>query len=205
MNILMAVVVMAAVGVPQAALAQNDDRDGRDRTVRRERGPERGQQGEWKQERPDRDREDGWWDVIFGDDGDRRDRDRARRGGGPAFCRSGAGHPVFGRRWCVRKGFGLGDRGGLGGWGDIIFESPRRRDVGVLDAGDLIDILGDIVFMRLNDQRRTLGVDDPLVGRWIQREAAAILRLRSGGIPIVELRDLDGDRRVDQLRLNTRP
>lgn len=27
---------------------------------------------------------------------------------GPAFCRSGQGHPVHGRRWCIEKGFGLG-------------------------------------------------------------------------------------------------
>lgn len=44
--------------------------------------------------------------VIVIDDRDRRLA--ARRGKGPAFCRSGAGHPVFGRRWCVQKGFGLG-------------------------------------------------------------------------------------------------
>ena len=28
----------------------------------------------------------------------------------PSFCRSGAGHPVHGREWCVQKGFGLGGR-----------------------------------------------------------------------------------------------
>ena len=26
----------------------------------------------------------------------------------PSFCRSGAGHPVHGRAWCIDKGFGLG-------------------------------------------------------------------------------------------------
>lgn len=41
-----------------------------------------------------------------------------RRGRGPAFCRSGAGHPVHGRRWCVQKGFGLGR--------DILFDTRRR-------------------------------------------------------------------------------
>lgn len=41
-----------------------------------------------------------------------------RRGRGPSFCRSGAGHPVHGRRWCLRKGFGLG--------GDILFDTRRR-------------------------------------------------------------------------------
>jgi hypothetical protein len=28
------------------------------------------------------------------------------RGGGPAFCRSGQGHPVFGWRWCEQRGWG---------------------------------------------------------------------------------------------------
>lgn len=53
--------------------------------------------------------------------GDERigERFRARRGRGPAFCRSGAGHPVFGRRWCLEKGFGLGDRD------DVFFEDGR--------------------------------------------------------------------------------
>ena len=32
-----------------------------------------------------------------------------RRERGPAFCRSGEGHPVHGRSWCVEKGFGLGE------------------------------------------------------------------------------------------------
>lgn len=27
---------------------------------------------------------------------------------GPAFCRSGEGHPVHGRQWCYEKGFGIG-------------------------------------------------------------------------------------------------
>src|SRR3569832_970707 len=31
------------------------------------------------------------------------------KGGAPAVCRSGAGHPVYGRSWCVEKGFGLGN------------------------------------------------------------------------------------------------
>lgn len=47
--------------------------------------------------------------IVFHDrDVDRR-YDARRRGQGPAFCRSGAGHPVHGREWCLQKGFGLGD------------------------------------------------------------------------------------------------
>lgn len=44
-------------------------------------------------------------------------RNDGARNGAPAFCRSGEGHPVFGRRWCIDKGHGLGsddDRRGRG-------------------------------------------------------------------------------------------
>ena len=30
---------------------------------------------------------------------------KAANGNGPSFCRSGAGHPVFGREWCREKGW----------------------------------------------------------------------------------------------------
>lgn len=43
----------------------------------------------------------------------------ADRGRGPKFCRTGAGHPVFGRRWCLKKGFGLGGRD------DVFFDDGR--------------------------------------------------------------------------------
>ncbi|MDX1420122.1 MAG: hypothetical protein R3181_09155 [Rubricoccaceae bacterium] len=39
-------------------------------------------------------------------DRDRRyERDRDGDRGGPSFCRSGRGHPVFGRRWCTDRGY----------------------------------------------------------------------------------------------------
>lgn len=56
--------------------------------------------------------------IVISDDGI-DERFRARQGRGPAFCRSGAGHPVFGRRWCLEKGFGLGNRD------DVFFEDGR--------------------------------------------------------------------------------
>jgi hypothetical protein len=31
---------------------------------------------------------------------------KAKSGGGPSFCRSGAGHPVFGWEWCRQRGWG---------------------------------------------------------------------------------------------------
>lgn len=57
----------------------------------------------------------------------------ARNGNGPAFCRSGEGHPVHGMAWCRAKGW---DRvsGGIFGTRDrrddgrIIVWEPDRRD-----------------------------------------------------------------------------
>lgn len=86
--------------------------------------------------------------VIRGDDFDDDDFERRHfrhQKKGPKFCRTGAGHPVFGRQWCREKGFALGhhrhfgrdrDRGGIifrgedeavviGRDGDIVFR-PRR-------------------------------------------------------------------------------
>lgn len=53
--------------------------------------------------------DDGRVIIVDPDRGDHRVRTN-RRGNAPKFCRTGAGHPVHGRRWCVEKGFGLGDR-----------------------------------------------------------------------------------------------
>lgn len=201
-----AVIALAAAGVfvaPQSAEAQSD--------------------GWWQwalQDVAERDRERGSTtigDIIFGRDDDarsRRDRDRRDdrrtdrrdrndRGNGPPFCRNGQGHPVHGQQWCRDKGFGT-DRGVVwrnGGLGDIIFGSPRDREKerrGALDRGGLMDVLGDVVFGRVDDQRRRLGGSAPLEGRWVQpRDGMRVLQIRSGGVPVAELTDVDGDGRVD--------
>lgn len=128
-----------------------------------------------------------------------RDRGRQARGEapGPAFCRSGEGHPVFGRRWCLEKGFRLGDhvwrRGDVG---DVLLGGADERE----RAGDpdLVDILGDVILGRL---REASGLDDrrDLSGRWVRSSSgdARVLQLRSGARPVAELTDLEGDGRVD--------
>jgi hypothetical protein len=40
-----------------------------------------------------------------------RGRGNQGRGQGPAFCRSGQGHPVYGWQWCVDHGWGQGAYG----------------------------------------------------------------------------------------------
>ena len=93
------------------------------------------------------------WDRIWGDR-DRNDRDRfvLRSGGrtivlndgdfawypvrsdrGPSFCRSGAGHPVFGLAWCLEKGFGIGRPGSVFLRGDDVFLRDRTRVIVLRD------------------------------------------------------------------------
>lgn len=147
----------------------------------------------------DRDRDGG---VIFGDP--RYDYEDEE--GAPSFCRSGEGHPVWGREWCVDKGFGLSDRGSV--WGratdldDVIFRRPRtdRTD---LDRGGLIDVLGDVVFGRLALQSLVLGADQPLTGSWLgQDDGPRVLRVHAGGLPVAELVDGDRDDDVDVMVVN---
>jgi hypothetical protein len=96
-----------------------DDRD-RDRDVRdRDR---------------DRDRiilRDGGRTVIL--DGDDFVRFPVRSDRGPSFCRSGAGHPVFGLRWCLDKGFGIGRPGSVFIRDDDVFLRDRTRVIVLRD------------------------------------------------------------------------
>lgn len=123
---------------------------GRDREDRRARDRRDGRwdrdrdrdHREWRRDGGDRDDWGRDWDDRddweWGRDRDGRWGRRARaRGRGPAFCRSGAGHPVHGRRWCLQKGFGLG---GLS-LEDIIFRAQRRDR----SNASVIDILEDVL------------------------------------------------------------
>lgn len=148
-------------------------------------------------------------DIILG----RRGGDRARRDRrpdrGPAFCRSGRGHPVHGRAWCREKGwdsYGRYERRPVrwdrrGDWGDIILRrswlGERRSPVLDLDRRDLADLLGEAVLRRLVAEAR-LGRGDALSGRLLRPDGrSGVLQLRSGAIPVAELSDVDGDGRVD--------
>ena len=132
----------------------------------------------------------------------RRLGDRQPSAGAPAFCRSGQGHPVHGREWCLDKGFGLGSRSGTlwsrGSIADVVFR--RRTDGDRLDRGGLAGVLGDIVFGRLALQSVALGYDQPLMGVWVaQPDGPRILRVRSGEHDVAEFVDRDRDDRVEVL------
>jgi len=181
------------VRTPQGTVLRIPDRRGetrptspRDRDVSRDRARGQGQQG--------------------------RGQARGARGQGggahgqagvPAFCRPGGnGHPVFGPAWCRDRG--QGGHWQRGGWEDVIFGAPRDRRRGHTDQRGVIDVLGDVVFGRLDSHRRQLGASDPLEGRWHTQNGAQIFQVRSGAIPVAEFTDLDGDGRVDVVLLGRR-
>ena len=174
-----------------------------------------GTQGRYENDRDRRDRDDDdrndrrdrdddpWWE-------NRRDRDerweqeRRGNGGGPAFCRSGAGHPVYGRQWCVQRGYGLGRnvRWDRVRWDDVIFRrSLPRRDYD-LRRDVLQDVLGSVVFGRLDARRRQYGISAPLVGHWRVDNRRAVMLVTAGGFPLAEMIDSNYDRRVDMILVN---
>jgi len=137
-------------------------------------------------------------------------------------CRSGAGHPVHGWRWCVRKGF-VRSRPGYGpprrehtrrrpvrccAWhpydiGPVYFhDAPGRSRVGrTLGHDQIVRVVGPGVVGRLY---RSAGYrqDVPLEGRWYRPNGEArVLQVRAGSTPLAELTDLDGDQRVDRVFL----
>lgn len=136
----------------------------------------------------------GWWDVVPIDDDARE--------GSPAFCRSGEGHPVFGRQWCLDKGFGLGGE-------DVRWARTRRLDdvafLRPVTAGDLtrdalLSLLGPVVLDRLGLHAVTLGYTEPLTGRWLgstDPSSGRVLLLTSGGRPVAEIVDTTRDDRAD--------
>jgi hypothetical protein len=144
----------------------------------------------------DRARNLGFWNVSsLADDN--------VRSGAPSFCRSGEGHPVWGRQWCLDKGFGLGVRDNLR-WGytndlgDLSFRnvSPQTN----LAREALIAVLGERTFNRLALHAVTLGLVNPLVGNWIgEPTGPRVMLLTSGGLPVAEIVDTNRDDRADRM------
>jgi hypothetical protein len=154
----------------------------------------------------DRARRLGGWRVVTLRDDDDDDDDRE---GSPAFCRSGAGHPNWGRQWCIDKGFGLGVDRDIR-WGraieleDVVLR--RRVDQTDLTRDVLFDVLGDVVFNRLAAHALTLGLVDPLVGRWVVEPAGRrVLLVNAGPAPVAEVVDTNGDNRADVMLVALRP
>jgi hypothetical protein len=145
--------------------------------------------------REDRARDLGEWEL-------RRLGDQQPRENAPAFCRSGEGHPVWGREWCLDKGYGLGGRSDFlwsrGAIDDGYYRWPGDRDR--YDRGGLIDVLGDVAMGRLALHALSLGLVDPLVGAFIDEpEGPRLLRIRSGDVDVAEFVDDDRDDRFTVL------
>jgi hypothetical protein len=149
----------------------------------------------------DDDRDVGVWKVVTANE--------TRKEGSPSFCRSGAGHPVWGRQWCVDKGFGLGDDQGIRwaraiGYDNVIFRTQPTTSI--LERNVLLDVLGDVVFNRLATHAITLGLAEPLAGRWIGEPVGPrVLLLTSGDRPIAEIVDTNRDHRADMMLVALRP
>ena len=128
--------------------------------------------------------------------------------GAPSFCRSGEGHPVWGRQWCLQKGFGLGDQSDYQ-WaaardvGDVVFTRPV---VGPLNRDALYNLLGQVAFDRLALHALTLGYSDPLTGVWRTDPGnPGVLLVNSGRLPVAELVDENGDQRPELMLVALKP
>jgi hypothetical protein len=192
-GVVLAAGLLAPVAVPVEAPAQIADRM-RVEQERARRDDSRVYDRSW----------DDWrWER---DDRGRTGRARAQ---GPAFCRSGAGHPVFGREWCRQKGFGLGGRDIYWErvrWSGVVFRVPRDRRngwYGTRDLGgrELAFLLGDGVLRRFTSHSRELGYRGSLTGGWYGGRDGLRLRLFAGGFPLADLVDRNGDGRVDVIEL----
>ena len=133
---------------------------------------------------------------IFGRRDDRDDRYDRR---GPAFCRSGEGHPVKGRQWCRDKGYDLGRERSRDVWGDIVYRD-RRYDNRQLSRSTLGDILGSVVLGRFDSYGREYYGSGSLNGRWLDNRTS-VLQLYMGSTPIARLIDTNRDGRVDSVSL----
>ena len=122
----------------------------------------------------------------------------------PAFCRSGAGHPVWGRQWCIDTGFGLARyrdmRWGRATYlGDVSF-MPRYYTTGNMVGDVLLNVIGAVAYDRLALHAISLGYTDPLSGVWIgEPYGPRVLQLYSAGYPVAEIVDADRDDRADVL------
>lgn len=131
--------------------------------------------------------------------------------GRPSFCRSGIGHPVFGTRWCLDRGYGLGYyvdpwsriRWQPVSWGlSFILRIPFGGS-DYLDGGELLVVLGPTLYHRLDARRAYLGCRGPLVGRWFTEPSGlVVLRVFAGDVPVALLSAPDRYHPVDDIMLN---
>lgn len=192
-------VLVIGIGVAAPADAQGRG-NGRDRDDARRERAERDRDGDDRRVGQRKDVEEPGR-VVNRRGGERYERNE--RGNGPSFCRSGRGHPVFGWDWCRERGW---DRSGSSAvrweqrsWEDVVFRIPRGERRETLDRRGLGDVLGDIVFGRVETRRRQLSGSTDYEGRWRTAGSSRELWITAGGVPIARMVDRDGDNRVDRI------
>jgi len=145
--------------------------------------------------------------VVFGlvsldADAAQRGKAKGKSQNGPSFCRSGAGHPVYGRQWCLDKGFGLGNAS----WrrtrpGRIRFGRVPQGPIEPvrLGAREIAEILTDIALDEIFGESRYDLDRSSLAGEWRggSGEGLFVLELLIGDDPVAELTDTDLDGEVD--------
>ncbi|HUP88209.1 MAG TPA: hypothetical protein VM100_02595 [Longimicrobiales bacterium] len=122
-----------------------------------------------------------------------------QKAGSPSFCRSGTGHPKFGRAWCIEKGFGLGSNAwNRTVWSDVTFRTHRTPTIG--------EVLSSGVLNRLNNYATTtLHLRTPLVGTWLTPDIGGrVYLVRSGTTQVAEFVDTNGDGRAEYVLLSNR-
>jgi hypothetical protein len=123
--------------------------------------------------------------------------------GSPSFCRSGAGHPVYGRDWCWARGFRLGEKWTRNRGGSARLQPPSGSPI---DQGVLSQMLDASLLTRLQTLRTTLGLTAALNGSWTETTVGGrLLTVRSGSMLIAEISDHNRDGRADALWLRALP
>lgn len=126
---------------------------------------------------------------------------------GPPFCRTGRGHPKFGYRWCVEKGFAPPRRSRWThrSYGRVVVRhAPARvaRPRVTFDVRVMVDLLGPRLYSHITAYSRRHGYRGDPVARWVPMGARGwVLQVRQDGRPLAELVDFDGDRRIDDVWL----
>jgi hypothetical protein len=86
-------------------------------------------------------------------------------------------------------------------WEDAFLRAPRQA--GVVSSIELVEVIGDVVLTRLEQQRRLIDALSPLTGRWLPAEqGGVVLQVFSGRTLVAELLDADANGRVDLVLLN---
>ena len=135
-------------------------------------------------------------------DGAQRGKALGKTKNGPSFCRSGAGHPVYGRQWCLERGHGLGESTwGHAHVGRVVFGRVPEGQVESLRLGarEIAEILTGVVLDEIFDKSDYDLDRAQLGGNWRggSNEGILVLEVLMGGAPVAELTDTDLDGEVD--------